>query len=383
MREKGICGIMLAGVHRWDNSGFDELLPRALMPVGHLPLIGHILGWLRDAGIADVTICANSDSRQLRQTLTERASPGIELDYYEDWTPRGPAGCIRDAASQAAAERFVVVEGTILPECDLRAVLEEHARSNAAMTIVAARDPDNMNGSETRLVPVGIYVLDRSVLEHIPETGYQDVKEVLLPRLHEQGMHVRTHTLPMPCPRVTDATSYLAVNAWVLERLMRDSRTLPGYRRIGRSIVHESARVSSPDGLVGTVLIGPGTTIAPGATLVGPTTIGAQCVIERGAVVCNSVLWDGCWIERGAAVNNCVLGDAVHVEAETILLHTTLAAEPDRHRQLPSASCLESSMFPALPDDASTRPPKEDEVQPTAVPAVRSSDAAPAQAVSL
>jgi len=374
---------VLAGVHSWDDSSLDELLPRPLMPVAYTPLICHVLGWLRNASIARATICANSASLPMRQTLADGAALGIDLDYYEDWAPRGPAGCIRDAASEVPAERVVATDGTILPECDLGAVLEGHGRSGAAMTIVATRDPDTSNGARERLIPAGIYVLDHAVLKHVPQTGYQDIKEVLLPRLHKQGVRVRTHVLPAPCPRITDAESYLMLNARALERLLHESRALSGYRRMGQAMVHESVRIPSPDALVGTLLIGPGTTIAPDATLVGPATIGAECVIESGAVVCGSVLWDGCRVGRGAAVNHCVLADGGYVEAEAILFHAVSAAEPSRRHRLGFTSRLESWLFPPLPDADRRRPPKGGDVGPARKLPDGSSASAPAHVATL
>jgi mannose-1-phosphate guanylyltransferase len=343
-------GIVLAGVHRWDDSGFDELHPRPLMPVVHTPLVCHILAWLRNAGVGQATICANSASRQLRHALGDGTAVGVDVDYYEDWMPRGPAGCIRDAGALGDAERIVVTDGTILPECDLDALLREHSTSGAAMTIVAASDPESSDRNGEQLMPVGIYVLSRSLLEHIPDTGYQDIKEVLLPRLHARDVSVRVHKLPAPCPRIADAGSYIALNACALGRLSRTVRLPPGYQRAGRSIVHESAHIAAPDRLVGNVLIGPETMVAPGATVIGPVVIGAECVIEAAAVVGQSVVWDGCRIARGAAVSHCVLGDGAEVKAETVLRHGVSAGEPDQHTGRRLGLRLESALFPSSPE---------------------------------
>lgn len=335
-------GVVLAGGHSWDDSDFDELSPRPLMPVAHTPLVCHLLGWLRAGGVGRATLCANSASRQMRRTLADGSALGIELEYYEDWAPRGPAGCVRDAAISAVAERVVVIDGTILPECALHELLEQHVQSEAAMSVVAARESANAD----RLVPAGIYVLDHSVLKWISATGYQDVKEVLLPLLYEKGVRVRVHTLSSACPRITDADSYLTLHGRVLERLLGEGRELAGYRRVGQSMVHESARVPAPSRFSGPVLIGPRTVIASDATLVGPLAVGAQCVIESGAVVCNSVVWDGCWVERGAAVNHCVLGHAAAVAAEAILFHTVVFGAAGGPARVQPATCLESLLFP-------------------------------------
>jgi NDP-sugar pyrophosphorylase family protein len=94
------------------------------------------------------------------------------------------------------------------------------------------------------------------------------------------------------------------------------------------------------------VLVGPGTVIARGATLVGPTVLGAECVIEPGAVVCDSVLWNSCRVRRGAAVNHCILGDAVEVKPEAIVFRAALGPEAGWGGRLSGAVRLDSLLFP-------------------------------------
>ena len=90
-------GIVLAGVHRWGESEFERLLPRPLLPVAESPLICYALRWLRDGGVRAATICANSESRFVRHCLKDGSEYGLDIRYFEDLTPRGPAGCVRDA----------------------------------------------------------------------------------------------------------------------------------------------------------------------------------------------------------------------------------------------------------------------------------------------
>ena len=347
MKVKEIRGIILAGVHRWDESGIDEMLPRALMPVAHVPLICHVLGWLRDAGITCMTLCANSDSRQMRDTLADGSALNLDLEYFEDWTPRGPAGCIRDAAEVSDAERFVVVDATIWPRYDLGAILCDHLQSGAEMTIATVRD-FSYPAHKVRLGPVGVYILERSILAHIPATGYQDVKEVLLPQLHAECRRVHTYTLPMACLRLVDADSYLSLNALAVEWLSHNGQDLAGYRRIGQSLVHESARLASTSELIGPVLIGPGTTVAAGVTLIGPTVIGAECVIGRGAAICQSVLWDRCEVGPRAGVNQCLLSDEVAIEPGEALYRIAYNSEQRwRHSPIAPAVLARNPILPA------------------------------------
>jgi NDP-sugar pyrophosphorylase family protein len=108
--------------------------------------------------------------------------------------PRGPAGSARDAAVQTDADNFIVAEGTIFPRFDLTTVLRTHAGSKAAATVVVAEatGAPSHNGEE----PLGVYVLSREALEQVPPSGYQDIKEALLPSLHRLGVRIVALSMP-------------------------------------------------------------------------------------------------------------------------------------------------------------------------------------------
>jgi NDP-sugar pyrophosphorylase family protein len=173
-------GIVLAGTHRWNNSAFDRLPLRPLMPVAHRPLISYALWWLSDAGIQDVMVCANRESQALRSRLLRHVPQGMIASYQQDPMPRGAAGAIRDAAMATQAQTFVVAEGTAIPNVELRELLAAHRASGASATVVgyAAR---GRTGSPHVQVPSGIYVFDRAALDVVPLRGFSYTKENLFP----------------------------------------------------------------------------------------------------------------------------------------------------------------------------------------------------------
>lgn len=315
---KRTCGVVLAGVHRWGDTGLDSLCPRALLPVAHAPLIGHTFDWFRGAGITDVVLCANSATRAARRVLGNAAEFGVQLYYYEDRTPRGPAGCVRDALLCTAAERLIVIDGAVYPDIDLADVLTAHIAAKSGATVVVS-DEGLGAGATTALRPTGVYVLERSAAEQIPEVGYRDIKEELIPRLYETGVPVRTLNAGRALTRVRDAESYMAVNAAALSRLCVGAAPPAGYGRIDGGLVHETARLDCPERTFGPVLVGPRSYVAAGARLVGPCVIGADCVIESGAIVSQSIAWRRCHVGIDAVVDQCILSDDTTVAAGEVL----------------------------------------------------------------
>ena len=328
-----IRGIVLAGAAPWDDTALDASLPRTLLPVAHAPLIGYVLQWLRAAGVDHVTVCANSASCLVRQCLGTGRHMGLELDYYEDWTPRGPAGCVRDAGLADPADVYVVADGTIVPRIDLGALLAAHRAAGAWVT-VAVNGAASDGSACGPLQPVGIYVFQREALACIPATGYQDIKEILIPRLRQSGGRVVAELVDGCCPRVTGFESYLAVCEWTLEQLVSRTAPPPGFRRLGEALIHRRARVSGSAVLMGPVLLGPWAHVSDGATIVGPATLGARCNIWTGAVVCRSVLWDRAEIGPESVVDQCVISHDARVPTGAALHGRYLPAPHDWDKAL-------------------------------------------------
>jgi len=309
--------IILAGAQPWGGCVLERIVPRVLAPIANSPLIAHVLSWLNDSGIASASVCGNSYTTAVRQSLTnglaDRHVPtGLKLDYYEDWSPRGPAGCIRDAGFGNDCETLVVVEGCMIPQIDVGRLVQSHWQSGAALTVVVSNERKRNLARTEGLTPTGLYVFSREVLSQIPSTGYQDIKEALIPELYRQGLAVVTHWISNPAPRVWSVESYLAVNGWMLNVFATDAGGmnacgLRDYRKVGDSGIHATAEVDPSARLIGPVMVGEGSRIGRRVTLVGPTSIGPNCTIGDDAVIGRSSIWDECRIGRGTVLDRCIV----------------------------------------------------------------------------
>lgn len=306
----GVSAVVLAGTHHWSGSTFESLAPRPLVPVALAPLISYSLLWLQRGGVHQATICANGTTRVIEDAIGYGDDLEMELSYYQDGTPRGAAGCVRDAGLLAGSDTLVVAEGTAIPTVDLAELLASHRASGAGVTVVVHRD----GSPSAPPTPAGVYVFDRRVLDHIPEAGFQDIKENLIPRLNRGGERVAAHETLAFCPHVFNAQTYLEVNQWMLERLSREEQS-------AAPLLHPSATVEPGARLVGPVQLGAGARVLAGATIVGPTSIGEESTVGRNAMVARSVLWSRCTVGEGSVVHGCVMGNDADVPAGNTLLN--------------------------------------------------------------
>ena len=107
-------GVVLAGVHAWGDCVLEQTACRPMLPVAARPLLWHALTWVRRGGVLEASICGNSDTALFRRTFGTGEALGISLEYSEDVMPRGPAGCVRDAAHDTGADAIVVVGANAL-----------------------------------------------------------------------------------------------------------------------------------------------------------------------------------------------------------------------------------------------------------------------------
>jgi mannose-1-phosphate guanylyltransferase len=330
MSTRGLSAVVLAGTHHWSGSSFEKLAPRPLVPVALEPLISYSLRWLRQGGVRPATVCANGTSRAIEAVFGTGGELNMELSYYHDGTPRGAAGCVRDAGLRTRSETLVIADGTSIPTVDLAELLASHYDSGAAVTAVVHCECSPSAPPS----PGGVYVFERRVLDHIPETGFQDIKENLIPKLHRAGERVVTYETDGFCPHVLNAQTYMAVNQWMLQRLAEKGR-----EQGDESLVHPSAWVEQGALLVGPVQVGARARIQAGATIVGPTSIGGESTVGRNALVARSAVWSGCTVGDGAVVHGCVVGDGAVVPPVARLFNNVVG-----HEERPARGPMRASL---------------------------------------
>ncbi len=344
--------IVLAGSHYWGSGTFERTLRGPLLPVGQQPLISYPLRWIAAAGIGSATVCAGPATDAVRARFGATGAAGVALDYYVDETPRGPAGCARDAALATTAERFVLVDGSLLPTLDLRALLAAHIESEAVATTVVEIDRRRMAiGGERPATPGGVYIFERDVLESVPALGFQDIKQGLLERLYSLGVKVVVREVPGVSPRILDFATYASVNSWVISTASDRGEPFGAWRRLGEALVHPTARVHPRARLIGPMLIGPDAQVDEGAVLVGPLSLGAGSHVEADAVLTRSVTWERCSIGAGAIVDACLLGDGAAVAPGESASGAVIVDERDAFDaslSLPSTSATGSERGDAL-----------------------------------
>lgn len=200
--------IVLAGGRGARLAPYTTILPKPLMPVGDTPILELLVCQLRAAGVDRVTLAVGHLGLLLQSYFGDGRKLGIQIEYSFEDEPLGTAGPLR--LIEWPEDPVLVMNGDLLTDLAFDELISTHHRHNALVTIgahqrevkidlgVLAFDSD---GSLTQYVekPVhtfsvsmGVYVMNRSVVDYIPAGVPFDLPD-LIQQLLAANEKVVTH----------------------------------------------------------------------------------------------------------------------------------------------------------------------------------------------
>lgn len=318
---QSIKAIILVGNRDFGRCSLASRLPTALWPIVGKTVLERLMDHLADQGITQVVICGRGAS-----SLLDNRNPAddrLTLSFVDEKLPVGTAGCIRDAVGDGTEELLVVfpVSTVCPPKIDL--LIKAHREGQSDLTVML--NPyyqNNMDIDEAS----GIYVCNPEILEHIPEAGYFDIKEGLIPKMLQAGRTVYAARLPYHVGNFRNQQEYLcAVSCWFenVSKVNEDFGLL-NYLDSENVWMAENAEVDPEARIEGPVVIQDGAKILSGAIVLGPVIVGRNAAIDKDSIVINSILWDEARVGSNCNVQRCVVDyhgvvqDNVVVEEKSI-----------------------------------------------------------------
>ena len=295
--------------------------PKQMLPVVNRPMIERVVEHLGRHGITEAVLALGYRPDAFQAAYPEGVCAGVSLHYAIEPEPRDTAGAIHFAATHAGiAERFLVLNGDVLTDLDLGALVAQHERSGAEGTIALHRvedpsafgvvptDPDGRvtafiekpprDEAPTDLINAGTYVLEASVLDRIEPSVPVNVERVTFPAMVADGSLYAfdgdTYWVDAGTP-----PSYLAANL-----------DLVSGRRAREIGVHADAEI---DGAVAGSVVGAGAVVGDGAIVSGSVVL-PGAVIAAGALVQDAIIGAHARVgDRAVVDGGAVLGDEVVV----------------------------------------------------------------------
>jgi mannose-1-phosphate guanylyltransferase len=310
-------------------------VPKQMLPIVEQPMIERVLAHLGGHGIDEAVLSLQYLPDRFIDAYPDDVAAGVRLSYATEPEPLDTAGAVRFAAERAGIDdTFVVVNGDVLTDLDLGALIAFHRDRGAEGTIRLYPVPDPSrfgvvttdeegrvrefiekppaDEAPSNLINAGTYVFEPQFLDRVPLGVRTSIERVTFPAMAAEG---RLFAMAEPSYWLDTGTpaAFLQANFDLLEG-RRPGVPCPGSVRGDDGVWRRGA--GSVEGSVRPpVFLGEAAEVAAGAA-VERSVLGAGTRLEAGASVRDSVLLDGVSVAAGARVEGAILGSGARVGAE-------------------------------------------------------------------
>ena len=303
-------------------------IPKQMLPVVDRPIIEHVVAHLAGHGVTRVVLSLGFRPEAFADAYPDGTCAGLPLHYAVEPEPLDTAGAVRFAALEAGMgaddDTFLVLNGDVLTDLDIGAMVASHraAGAEATLALTEVDDPSrygvvptdaegrvlgfvekpDSESAPSRWINAGTYVLELSILDRIPDGRPVSIEREVFPAMAAEG-----------CLHAMRSDAYW-IDTGTPEAYIRAQLDLVDGTRGDLPAVHPSATVD-PSAEVRRSIVMAGATVGPGAHLLNSIVMDGGRV-GAGAVVVDSVVGPGAHVGEGASLTDLtVIGAAEMVGA--------------------------------------------------------------------
>lgn len=182
--------------------------PKVLAPIHDRPFLAYLLDVLQDAGVSEVVLCTGYMAGLVEETFGPTYGR-MNIRYSRELTPLGTGGALRAAMSQIKTDSVLVMNGDSFCEVDLQALASAHQARQAKATMLLTEVQDTQRFGQVRLdaggrllafeekgthsgpgwINAGVYLLDRRLLETIPQNDAVSLEKEIFPGWIGRGLY--------------------------------------------------------------------------------------------------------------------------------------------------------------------------------------------------
>lgn len=189
-----------------------ESLPKPMLPVAGRPLLARIVAHLRRYGVREIGVNLHHRAETIAAFLERERRTGLRASYVWEERLMGSAGGVKRLEWFFQDGTFFVLYGDVLTDIDLDDLHQYHVARGAAITM-ALYQPEELSAcgvarldATLRVIEfvekpaphrapsswanAGVYVVEPSVLDHIPPDEPCDFGADVLPLLLARGVPV-------------------------------------------------------------------------------------------------------------------------------------------------------------------------------------------------
>ena len=173
--------IILAGGRGERLRPITDKIPKPLILINNIPLIERTIKYLKKYGINEIIISSGYRSNKIESFLKKKKNFGCQIIFSIEKTPLGTGGAIKKALKYVEEESFLVLNGDVVTNIDLRKILKKPntIAANELKTKFGTMDIKNNKilkfNEKKDIMNVwmnsGIYHLSKNIDKIIPKKG--------------------------------------------------------------------------------------------------------------------------------------------------------------------------------------------------------------------
>ncbi|MBX3044209.1 MAG: nucleotidyltransferase [Candidatus Kapabacteria bacterium] len=299
-------------------------IPKPMVPILNVPMMGHIVNLLKKHNITDILSLLYFQPDSITSHFENGEEFGINMSYVLAQADYGTAGAVKNAYLHLS-ERCIIISGDVLTDFDLSKAIKFHEEKGSMATLLLTRVASPIeygivitddDGKIVRFlekpswgqvfsdtINTGIYILEPEALDLIPYQQDFDFSKDLFPTMLEKKMPLY---------------GYIAEGYWrdvgnLIEYQIGQYDALRGEVDLGFNInrtddnqIEVGAQIAKSTKLIGKNIIGKN------------TVIGENCNIENSVISDNVVIGNGCSIKNTTIWRDVKIGDMVQLTDDVI-----------------------------------------------------------------
>jgi mannose-1-phosphate guanylyltransferase len=325
-----------------------KAVPKPLVPVAGVPNAVHVIKYLKSYGYDDIAINVHYLAEAITAALGDGSAFGVRLKYLHEETLMGSAGALKPLEAYFGNDTFVVVGCDDLTDLPLDQIAAMHHRKHAIATIgLVTRDHVDQYGvvvtnedgritgfqekpapgtERSKLVNTGIYVFSPQIFSRIPANTFYDFGKQVFPELLADGLPFYGYDAKDSywCDIGTPG-EYRRASDDVVNGVFR----IPDTRANGAD---QSASIARSAKIDRNVWIGARVRIGEGVRIEGPSVIGDGSVVENGAHIDASIVWEQSTIGADAQLHAAIVGKETRIEPRSKLTGDIVASSQTAER---------------------------------------------------
>ena len=188
--------LILAGGRGKRLRPLTDKIPKPLILINNIPLIERSIKYLKKFGINDIIICSGYKSKQIENFLKKKNNFECKIEFSIEKSPLGTGGAIRKATEKISDNSFVVINGDIITDINLRKILKKPntIAANELKTKFGTMEIRNSKiiafNEKTDIENIwmnpGVYHLSSDIRRILPKKG--SLESVVFPKLAKNNL---------------------------------------------------------------------------------------------------------------------------------------------------------------------------------------------------